>query len=103
MPIKTVDTRALAEQTGNLYESIVVLSRRARQVASQTKAELDQRLSHFEDLSLDPAEELRSNEDQLRVSLEFEKRPKSTDTSIDEMEQGELYFRNPSADADGGF
>ena len=96
MPIKTVDTTALAEETGNIYESVVVLSKRARQVASRTKADLDQRLSVFEDLSLDPAEELRSNEDQLRISLEYEKKPKSTDVSIDELENGELYFRNPA-------
>ena len=101
MPIKTLDTTALAEQTGNIYESVVVLSKRARQVASRTKADLDQRLSIFEDLSLDPAEELRSNEDQLRISLEYEKKPKSTDVAIEELENGELYFRNPTGPAEG--
>lgn len=97
MPIRTLDTNALADETGNLYESVVVLSKRARQVASKTKAELEQKLSYFEDLSLDPAEELRSNEDQLRISLEYERKQKAPDTSIEELEEGQLYFRNPTA------
>ena len=93
MAIRTLDTTKLADETGNLYETVTVLSKRARQLASKTKAELDQRLSYFEDLSLDPAEEMRSNEDQLRISLEYERQPKPTRASIDEIEEGELYFR----------
>jgi DNA-directed RNA polymerase subunit K/omega len=103
MPIRTLDTNALAEETGNLYESLVVLSKRARQISAKTKGELDQKLSYFEDLSLDPAEELRSNEDQLRISLEYEKRPKSPDMAVQEFEDGELYFRNPTATDGDGF
>ena len=96
MALKTLDTTRLADETGNLYETVAVLSKRARQLASKTKAELDQRLSYFEDLSLDPTEELRSNEEQLRISLEYERQPKPTRASIDEMQNGELYFRNPA-------
>ena len=96
MAIQTLDTAKLADETGNLYETVSILSKRARQLASKTKAELDQRLSYFEDLSLDPAEELRSNEDQLRISLEYERLPKPTRAAIDELKQGELYFRNPN-------
>ena len=97
MAIKTLDTAKLAAETGNLYETVAVLSKRARQLSAKTKAELDQRLSYFEDLSLDPAEEMRSNEDQLRISLEYERQPKPSRAAIDEIEEGELYFRNPTA------
>ena len=97
MAIQTLDTAKLADETGNLYETVAVLSKRARQLASKTKAELDQRLSYFEGLSLAPAEELRSNEDQLRVSLEYERQPKPTRAAIDEILEGELYFRNPTS------
>ncbi len=98
MAIQTLDTAKLAEETGNLYETVAVLSMRARQLASKTKTELEGRLSYFEDLSLDPAEELRSNEDQLRISLEYERQPKPTRAAIEEILDGELYFRNPTAD-----
>ena len=97
MAIKTLDTTQLAAATGNLYESVAVLSKRARQVAAKEKVELDQKLSYFEDLSLDPAEELRSNEDQLRISLEYERRQKAPAVSIDEFQTDALYFRNPTA------
>ncbi|MFN3598056.1 MAG: DNA-directed RNA polymerase subunit omega [Rubricoccaceae bacterium] len=100
MSIRTLDTARLAEQTSNLYETVVVLSKRARQLAAQTKAELDQKLSVYEDLSLDPAEELRTNEDQLRISLEYERKPKATELALRELEAGELYFRNPNAGDD---
>ena len=96
MAIQTLNTTQMAEETGNLYETVVVVSRRAEQLAAKTKAELDQRLAYFEDLSLDPAEELRSNEDQLRVSLEYERQPKPTRAAIEELEDNELYFRNPT-------
>ena len=100
MAIQTLDTAQLAAETGNLYETVSVLSKRARQLASKTKAELDGRLSYFEDLSLDPAEEMRSNEDQLRISLEYERQPKPTRAAIEEIQDGELYFRNPNVGED---
>ena len=96
MAIKTLDTTKLAEETGNLYETVAVLARRANQISSKVKQELDAKLVYFEDLSLDPAEEMRSNEDQLRISLEYERKPKAGAIAIDEIESGELYFRNPS-------
>ena len=96
MAIQTLDTKRLADETGNLYETVAVISKRARQLSSKTKAELDQRLSYFEDLSLDPAEEMRSNEDQLRISLEYERQPKPTRAAVDELLDDELYYRNPT-------
>lgn len=102
MAIQTLDTAKMAEATGNLYETVAVLSKRARQLSAKTKAELDQRLSYFEDLSLDPAEELRSNEDQLRISLEYERQPKPSRAAISELENDELYFRNPNTTESDG-
>ena len=99
MAIKTLDTTNLAAQTGNLYETVSILSKRSRQLSAKTKAELDQKLSFYEEISLDPAEELRSNEDQLRISLEYERKPKPEAVAIQELEEGELYFRNPNPEA----
>ena len=98
MAIKTLDTTGLAAQTGNLYETVSILSTRSRQLSAKTKAELEQKLSFFEEISLDPAEELRSNEDQLRISLEYERKEKPEAVAINELEEGELYFRNPNVD-----
>jgi DNA-directed RNA polymerase subunit K/omega len=98
--IQTLDTERLAGETDNLYETVVVLSRRARQIAARQKAELDQKLSYFDDLSLiEPAEDLRVNEDQLKISLEYERKPKSGAVAVDELMNGEIYYRNAGAEA----
>ena len=98
--LQTLDTEQLATETDNLYETVVVLSRRARQVAARQKAELDQKLSYFDDLSLiEPAEDLRVNEDQLKISLEYERKPKSGAIAVEELKNGEIYYRNAGAEA----
>jgi hypothetical protein len=95
--IQTIDTDRLARETGNIYEAVAILSKRARQVAARTKVELDQKLSYFDELTLEPTDDLRTNEDQLRISLEYERRPKSGAVAIAELNQGEIYYRNPTA------
>jgi len=92
MPIRTVDVDVLADQTGSIYESVVILSRRARQIATNGKAELDDKLSYFEGFETE-LDDPRLNEDQVRTSLEFERRPKPTEMSINEMFKHEIYFR----------
>ena len=97
--IQTRDMTALAEETGNLYETIVVLSRRARQIAARTKSELDQKLSYFDDLSLiEPGDDLRVNEDQLKISLEYEKQPKAAAIAMDELQNDQIYYRNAGSE-----
>lgn len=98
MAIKTLDTTQLAGETGNLYETVVVLSKRARQVSSARREDLARSLSAFDELSLDPTEEIRSNEDQLRISMEFEKMEKPAQVAIEELVEDKLYFRKPKAE-----
>ncbi|MCS7082910.1 MAG: DNA-directed RNA polymerase subunit omega [Bacteroidetes bacterium] len=100
MPLKTVDLVDFERETANLYLSIVILSKRARQIASNLKAELDARLKQFEmetaTTSLDSDEERPEfNEEQAKVSLEFELMPKPTQLAMEEMLRGEIYFRLP--------
>ncbi|MEM8600510.1 MAG: DNA-directed RNA polymerase subunit omega [Bacteroidota bacterium] len=96
MSLKTLDTTELAAKTGNLYESVVVLAKRARQIDARVKQELDAKLAYYDDLSLDAVDELRSNEDQARISVEYEKKPKASLLAADEMIDEEIYFRNPN-------
>ncbi|MEM8557104.1 MAG: DNA-directed RNA polymerase subunit omega [Bacteroidota bacterium] len=98
MSLKTLDTTKLADKTGNLYESVVVLAKRARQIDARVKQELDAKLAYYDDLSLDAVDELRSNEDQARISVEYEKKAKASLLSADEMLGDEIYFRNPNID-----
>ena len=97
MAIKTVDMDLLAAQTGNLYETVAILSKRSRQLASSMKSELDEKLAYFEGFEPE-MEDPRFQEEQARVSLEFELRDEPTELAIDEMFTGDIYFRDPSAD-----
>ena len=97
MAIQTRDMDVLANQTGNIYETVAILAKRARQLSSTQKAELDEKLAYFEGFEPD-LEDPRFQEEQARVSLEYETRPKPTEIAIDEMLDGEIYFRDPSAE-----
>jgi len=94
MSIQTIDLDALRDQTGNIYEAVVILSKRARQLAAEEKVELDEKLSYFEGFGPE-VEDARMLEEQARVSLDFEKRAKSTETAIGEMIREEIFFRHP--------
>lgn len=97
MSIQTIDLDALRDQTGNIYEAVVILSKRARQLAADEKAELDEKLSYFEGFGPE-VEDARMLEEQARVSLEFEKRGKSTEGAIGEMLRNEVFFRHPESE-----
>lgn len=95
MAIKTLDVDLIVQPTGNLYESIAVLSKRARQISTEVKTELDAKLTYYE--GFDPElEDPRFQEEQARVSLEYEVRPEPTELAIDQFVEGEVYFRGAS-------
>ena len=98
--IETLDITALAEMTDNIYETVVIASRRARQLAARTKEELDTQLAYYADLGLvEPAEEFGTNEDQLKISIEFELRPKAGALALEELQNDEVYYRNAGPDS----
>jgi hypothetical protein len=92
MPIKTVNVERLHDLTGNIYQSIVIMSKRARQIAANEKRELDEKLSYFE--GFEEEDDFTFNEEQERISKEFEKRPHATRRAIGEMENEEIYYRS---------
>ena len=75
MAIKTLEIKELESKAANVYEAIVVLSKRSRQINEETKQEFSQRIESLVTLPTSPDEvEDVANPDQLRISLEFEKR-----------------------------
>jgi DNA-directed RNA polymerase subunit K/omega len=94
MPIKPVDIEELTSKAKNVHEAIVAMSRRARQVNEETKIEFNQRIELLAPKAESPeTEEVEVNPDQLKVSLEFERRPKPTDIALDELLQSKLQWR----------
>ncbi len=93
MPIKPIDMENFISKARNVHEAIVAVSKRARQVNDEVKIEFNQRVEMFAPKLDVESEEVEVNPDQLKVSLEFEKRPKPTDTALDELIGGKLEWR----------
>jgi DNA-directed RNA polymerase subunit K/omega len=85
MGIKPIDLEFFNQEGKNVHESIVAASKRARQINEDIKIEFNQRIEMFATKTESETEENDVNPDQLKVSLEFEKRPKPTDTALDEL------------------
>jgi DNA-directed RNA polymerase subunit K/omega len=94
MAIETLDLDELAERTGNLYETVAILSKRSRQVSSDMRSELEDKLSYFEGFGPE-MEDMRMKEEQEKVSLEYEKKPEPTEIAIDDFLEDKLYYRKP--------
>lgn len=95
--VTTTVTRNVADyanKTGNVYESLVVISKRANQIASEMKEELNSKLSEF-NTSSDNLEEVFENREQIEISKYYERLPKPTLIAINEFNEDKIYFRNP--------
>jgi hypothetical protein len=94
MPIRTLDLEKMGDKTSNKYEKIVVMSKRARQIAAQEKLELDEKLKYFE--GFEDEDEFTFNEEQERISKAFEQLPHATQRSVEEMIDEKITYRYPN-------
>lgn len=92
MPLKPIELERFIEKAKNVHEAIVAASRRARQINEEQKIEFNQRLELLVPKTEPETEETEVNPDQLKVSIEFEKRPKPTDVALNELMHGELQW-----------
>ncbi|MEW6511274.1 MAG: DNA-directed RNA polymerase subunit omega [Bacteroidota bacterium] len=92
MAIKPIDLEYFNQEGKNVHESIVAASKRARQINDDLKIEFNQRIELFAVKTETEGEENDVNPDQLKVSLEFEKRPKPTDVALEELLAGKLTW-----------
>jgi DNA-directed RNA polymerase subunit K/omega len=91
--IITRDLEKIAAPTGNIYDSVVVISKRARQIAVNIKEELSSKLAEFA-TTVDNLEEIFENREQIEISRFYERMPKPTSTAIEEFLEGKLMYRN---------
>ena len=92
--IVTRDIRRFDGPTGNLYEAVSIMSKRANQISSELKEELSGKLQEFS-THTDNLEEVFENREQIEVSKHYEKLPKPTLISIQEFLNDKVYYRNP--------
>lgn len=88
----TRDLDKIAAQTGNVYESVVVISKRARQIAVNIKEELNNKLAEFA-TTVDNLEEVFENREQIEISKFYERLPKPTTTATEEFLEAKLNHR----------
>lgn len=96
MGVKPVDIEKLKNTADNIYEAIVVMSKRARQINEEVKIEFNQRVEMIATKIFDPEEETdvpQTNPDQILIAKEFEQRPNPPEVSINEMMTEQLTFR----------
>ncbi len=96
-PVTTI-TRELSEldtETGSIYETIMIVAKRANQINVEMKDELSRKLEEFAYYT-DNLEEVFENREQIEISKFYERLPKPTLLALEEWLQEEIYYRNPA-------
>ena len=85
----------LCEDTGNIYETVSIIGKRANQIAAEMKNDLSKKLQEFASYN-DNLEEVFENREQIEISRYYEKLPKPTLIATQEDIEGKVYDRNPA-------
>ena len=85
----------LCEDTGNIYESVAIIAKRANQIGNEIKQDLTKKLAEFASYN-DTVEEVFENREQIEISRYYEKLPKPTLLATQEFVDGNVYYRDPS-------
>ncbi len=90
--IETQQLSDIADKSGNIYKSIVIMSNRSKQMSSRLKEELNGKLEEFAS-SVDNLEEVHENREQIEISKYYEKLPHTVILAMDEFMANETYYR----------
>ncbi len=90
--LTTRDTDKINEPTTNIYESVAIIAKRARQISAKQKEELNSKLAEFAS-TVDNLEEIFENREQIEISKFYERMPKPTTAATEEFLNSELSFR----------
>ena len=93
-PLTTVtrDLNDLDGDTDNIYQTVMVASKRANQISVEMKQELNRKLEEFASYT-DNLEEVFENPEQIEISKFFERLPKPSLISLQELTEDQIYFR----------
>ena len=93
----TRDMMQLSADTGNVYETVMVIAKRSNQIAVEMKQDLEKKLQEFASYN-DNLEEVFENREQIEISRYYEKLPKSTLIATQEYVEEKVYYKNPAKD-----
>jgi DNA-directed RNA polymerase subunit K/omega len=89
------DVVGLVEDTKNIYETLCVVTKRAKQLSVDLKHELNQKLQEFSSTT-DAIEEIQENKEQIEISKFYERLPNPAVIALDEFQKNEIHFRYPA-------
>lgn len=94
-PVTTItyDRNLIDAPTGNIYEAISIISKRATQINGDIKKELLEKLDEFATYN-DSLEEIFENKEQIEVSKFYERLPKPHAIAVEEWLENKIYYRN---------
>ena len=98
--IITRNISEITDPTGNIYKSIAVISKRARQISSIVKEELNSKLAEFAS-TVDNLEEIFENREQIEISKFYERMPKPTIVATEEFIENKIMHRKPEEEEGG--
>jgi DNA-directed RNA polymerase subunit K/omega len=90
----TRDMLRLCSDTGNVYETLMIIAKRSNQISSEVKHDLEKKLQEFAFYN-DNLEEVFENREQIEISRFYEKMPKPSLIAAQEYEDGKIFYRNP--------
>ena len=94
----TRDVQEIWKDTGNIYESVAIIAKRANQISVEIKQDLSKKLAEFASYN-DSLDEVFENREQIEISRYYEKLPKPTLLASQEFIDGDVYWRDPSKEA----
>lgn len=106
MAVKPIDLKKLEEKVENIYEAVIVLSKRSQQINEELKIEFNQQIelikSKLSSIYADDPDSIETyiNPDQLNIAKEFEKRPKPTQLAINELLSDKIEYRYKDIDSE---
>jgi DNA-directed RNA polymerase subunit K/omega len=95
--VDTKNVNLIRSKTGNLYESISIISKRANQINIALKEELHNKLEEFASHT-DSLEEIHENKEQIEISKAYEKMPNPALLSTAEFLDDKIYYRKNDED-----
>jgi DNA-directed RNA polymerase subunit K/omega len=97
--VKARDIKSLTTKTDNIYETLVIISKRANQIAVDIKSELHGKLDEFA-IQTDTIEEIQENKEQIEISKFYERLPNPAVIATEEFLDGNLEYRKRNEDLD---
>jgi DNA-directed RNA polymerase subunit K/omega len=95
----TRNTNEFSDKSGNIYQSLIAISKRSNQISAEMREELTNKLAEFAS-NTDNLEEIFENREQIEISKFYESLPKPVAIAIQEYMEDKIYLRDANAEVE---